>query len=190
VTAPPDTKYARSGDVHIAYQIVGEGPRDLVFVMGWVSHLDYFWVEPRFARFLRRLASFSRLILFDKRGTGLSDRVAGVPTLDERTDDVRAIMDATGSERTALLGISEGGVMSALFAATYPERVSALVIIGGYARRLWAPDYPFGVSPNERQRFIDRIERDWGGDTRLAVRAPSLVHDEAWSANGGKHTCE
>jgi pimeloyl-ACP methyl ester carboxylesterase len=175
---PPETKYARSGDVHVAYQVVGDGPLDLIFVMGWVSHLDYFWAEPRFARFLRRLASFSRLIVFDKRGTGLSDRIAGLQTLEERSDDVRAIMDAVGSERAALLGVSEGGVMSALFAATYPERVSALIITGGYARRLWASDYPCGTSIEERLRFIEHIENEWGGDLRLATRAPSLVHDE------------
>jgi pimeloyl-ACP methyl ester carboxylesterase/DNA-binding CsgD family transcriptional regulator len=177
VTIPPDTKYARSGDVHVAYQVVGDGPCDLVFVMGWVSHLDYFWSEPRFARFLRRLASFSRLILFDKRGTGLSDREAGLPTLEERTDDVRAVMDAVGSERAALLGVSEGGTMCALFAATHPERTTALIIIGGYARRLWAPDYPWAPAREERLRFVEHVESGWGGDTRLSVRAPSLVHD-------------
>src|SRR5574342_913221 len=141
---PLETKYARSGEVNIAYQIVGDGSRDLVFVMGWVSHLDYFWQEPTFARFLRRLASFARLILFDKRGTGLSDRVADLPTLEQRMDDVRAVMDAAGSERAALLGISEGGPMCALFAATSPGRTAALVGIGTYARRMWAPDYPIG----------------------------------------------
>src|SRR4249919_3886790 len=148
--ATPETRYAQSGDVNIAYQVVGEGPLDLVFVMGWVSHLDYFWEEPSFARFLRRLASFSRLILFDKRGTGLSDRVPldDLPTLEQRMDDVRAVMDAVGSERAALMGISEGGPMCLLFAATYPERTAALVMLGAYARRLWAEDYPIG-SPAE-----------------------------------------
>jgi pimeloyl-ACP methyl ester carboxylesterase/DNA-binding CsgD family transcriptional regulator len=182
----PVTRYARSGDVHVAYQVVGNGPLDLIFVMGWVSHLDAFWTEPRFARFLRRLASFSRLILFDKRGTGLSDRVSGLPTLEERADDVRAVMDAVGSERAALLGVSEGGTMCTLFAATHPERVSALIVIGGYARRLWAPDYPWGTTREERLRFIEHVDNEWGGDTRLAIRAPSLVHDtvfrEWWSS--------
>src|SRR5215204_5103200 len=135
-----ETRYAKSGDINIAYQVVGDGPLDLVFVMGWVSHLDYFWEEPGFARFLRRLASFSRLILFDKRGTGLSDRAVGLPTLEQRMDDVRAVMDAVGSERAALLGISEGGPMCALFAATYPERTAALIILGGHARPLQAPE--------------------------------------------------
>ena len=119
---PPPTRYARSGDVSIAYQVLGDGPIDLVFVMGWVSHLDYFWREPSFARFLTRLASFSRLILFDKRGTGLSDRVTDLPTLEQRMDDVRAVMEAVGSERAALLGVSEGGPLCSLFATTYPDR--------------------------------------------------------------------
>src|SRR3972149_5634347 len=120
----PETRYARSGDVYIAYQVVGDGPRDLVFVMGWVTHLELFWDEPSVVRFMERLASFSPLILFDKRGTGVSDRVplSELPTLEQRMDDVRAVMDAAGSERAAIFGVSEGGPMSALFAATYPER--------------------------------------------------------------------
>jgi pimeloyl-ACP methyl ester carboxylesterase len=175
---PRPTRYAKSGDVSIAYQVVGDGPLDLVFVMGWVSHLDWFWEEPRFARFLRRLAGFSRLILFDKRGTGLSDRAVGLPPLEQRMDDVRAVLDAVGSERTALFGISEGGPLCALFAATYPERTSALVMFGAYPRRLWAPDYPWGEPTEERERSIDQFQREWGTDVRLALRAPSLAHDE------------
>ena len=121
----PQTRYARSGTVNIAYQVVGDRPRDLVFVPGWVSHVEAGWDEPLLARFRRRLASFSRLILFDKRGTGMSDRVpdAKLPTLEERMDDVRAVMDAAGSERAAILGQSEGGSMAMLFAATYPEQI-------------------------------------------------------------------
>ncbi|MCX6597729.1 MAG: alpha/beta fold hydrolase, partial [Acidobacteria bacterium] len=131
----PTTHYARSGDVNIAYQVLGDGPIDLVFVMGWVSHLEYFWREPHFARFLHHLASFARLIVFDKRGTGLSDRVpvSALPTLEERMDDVRAVMEAVGSESAVIMGVSEGGPLSALFAATYPERTRALVMIGSYA---------------------------------------------------------
>src|SRR5450759_1398903 len=129
---PLEPRYAKCGDVNLAYQVIGDGPIDLVYVPGWVSHLEYAWEEPGLARFLKRLASFSRLILFDKRGTGLSDRVAELPTLEQRMDDVRAVMDAVGSERAALLGISEGGPMCTLFAATYPERTSALVMIGSY----------------------------------------------------------
>src|SRR5215468_2654003 len=123
----PTTKYARSGDVQVAYQVVGEGPQDLVLVPGWVSHVEYAWEEPSYSDFLRRLASFCRLILLDRRGTGLSDRVAELPTLEQRMDDVRAVMDAAGSERAALFGISEGGPMCLMFAATYPERTSALM---------------------------------------------------------------
>jgi pimeloyl-ACP methyl ester carboxylesterase/DNA-binding CsgD family transcriptional regulator len=172
-----ETKYAKSGDVHIAYQVLGDGPLDLVFVMGWVSHLDYFWEGPA-ADFLTRLASFSRLILFDKRGTGLSDSVAEMPTIEQRMDDVRAVMDAAGSERAALLGISEGAAMCAVFAATYPERTAALVIYGGYAKRVWDPEYPWAPTPAERQQFFDAIEQGWGGVVDLDMLAPSAVGDE------------
>ena len=129
----PETRYAKSSDVHIAYQVIGNGPIDLVFVPGFISHVDPVWDEPRWAGFLERLASFSRLICFDKRGTGLSDRVSAIPTLEERMDDVRAVMDAVASERAALFGISEGGPMSLLFAATCPERTVALTLYGSYA---------------------------------------------------------
>jgi pimeloyl-ACP methyl ester carboxylesterase len=141
----PETHYARSGDVNIAYQVVGKGPRDLVVVPGWISNIDLFWEEPNVARFFERLASFSRLILFDKRGTGLSDRVADMPNLETRMDDVRAVMDAASSTQAALFGYSEGGPMCALFAATYPERTTALIMGGSYARRMWAPDYTWGT---------------------------------------------
>jgi pimeloyl-ACP methyl ester carboxylesterase len=173
------TRYARSGEVNIAYQVVGEGPLDLVFVSGWVSNLDVMWEEPSFARFLRRLASFSRLILFDKRGTGLSDRVpeADLPTLEARMDDVRAVLDAVGAERAALLGHSEGGPMCLLFAATYPERTVALVLIGTYARRLVAHGYPFGAEPEAYDAFLREIADEWGGAVGLEARAPSLVDD-------------
>ncbi len=176
----PETRYAKSGDVNIAYQVVGNGALDLVYVMGWVSNLDYFWEEPSCARFLNRLASFSRLILFDKRGTGLSDRVqeSQLPTLEQRMDDVRAVMDAAGSERAALFGVSEGGPMSALFAATYPERTAALVIYGSYAKRIWAPDYPWAPTTEERQKFYDLIAQGWGGVVDLATLAPTAAHDE------------
>lgn len=174
---PPATHYARSGDVNIAYQVVGDGPFDLVFVMGWVSHLDYFWAEPSFAAFLTRLASFSRLILFDKRGTGLSDPVASLPTLEQRMDDVRAVLEAVGSREAALFGVSEGGPMCALFAATYPERTRALVTFGTYARRLRAPDYPWGTTTEERDRFCAQIRDHWGEPVGLDERAPSRAQD-------------
>ncbi len=177
---PPQTHYAQSGHVNIAYQVVGDGPIDLVFVMGWVSHLDYFWAEPSFARFLRRLASFSRLILFDKRGTGLSDRVGELPTLEQRMDDVRAVLDAVGSRQAALLGVSEGGPLCALYATTYPQRTRALVMIGTYAKRRWAPDYPWAPTEEQGERFLDEIQRTWGGPVGLEARAPSVAHDPAF----------
>jgi pimeloyl-ACP methyl ester carboxylesterase/DNA-binding NarL/FixJ family response regulator len=180
-----ETRYARSGALSIAYKVVGHGPIDLVFVMGWVSNIDMFWTEPHFARFLDRLASFSRLIVFDKRGTGLSDRPVALPTLEERMDDVRAVMDAVGSERAALFGVSEGGPMCALFAATYPERTRALVIDGGFARAIAAPDYPWGKSVAERNRYIQFVQNNWGTDMLIEARAPSLANDprfrEWWS---------
>ncbi|HZS09866.1 MAG TPA: alpha/beta fold hydrolase [Blastocatellia bacterium] len=175
-----ETRYARSGDVNIAYQVIGDGPIDLVFVMGWVSHLDYFWEEPSFAYFLNRLASFARLIIFDKRGTGLSDRVPvnQLPTLEQRMDDVRAVMEAVGSERAVLCGVSEGGPMCSLFAATYPEKTSALVMIGTYARRLKDDDYPWGPTAEEREHFFAEIQREWGGPVGIEDRAPTLAQDE------------
>jgi len=176
----PKTHYAVStGDVNIAYQVVGDGPLDLVFVMGWVSHLEYFWKEPSFARFLMRLASFSRLILFDKRGTGLSDRVplSELPTLEQRMTDVLAVMNAVGSKRAAFLGISEGGPMCSLFAATYPERTIALTMIGTYAKRIWSEDYPWAPTREQREQFLERIKSEWGGPVGLEERAPSAAHD-------------
>ncbi len=180
MSLPPETRYARSGDIHIAYQVIGDGPLDLVFVMGWVSHLDSFWTEPRFARFLKRLSSFSRLILFDKRGTGLSDRVTELPNLEQRMDDVRAVIDAVGARRVALFGISEGAAMCALFAATYPERTAALVIYGGYAKRLRDPEYPWAPTQEEREQFFDAIEQGWGGVVDLETLAPSEFGDAAF----------
>jgi class 3 adenylate cyclase len=140
---PPETKYAKSGDVHIAYQVIGNGPIDLVHTLGAASNIEYLWEEPSCVRYFQRLASFSRLILFDKRGSGLSDRVIGVPTLEERMDDLRAAMDAIGSERAVLIGASEAGAMSVLFAATYPERVTALILYAALASWVWAEDYPW-----------------------------------------------
>jgi pimeloyl-ACP methyl ester carboxylesterase len=180
IVTPDPVQYARSGDVNIAYQVCGDGPVDLVFVMGWVSHLEYFWKEPSFARFLSRLASFSRLILFDKRGTGLSDPVTRLPTLEQRMDDVRAVLDAVGSRRAVLLGVSEGGPMCSLFAATYPKQTEALIMIGTYARRLRAPDYPWAPTREQREMFFREIAEHWGGPVGLAERAPSVVHDPAF----------
>jgi class 3 adenylate cyclase len=184
----PETRYARTADgVSIAYQVVGEGPRDLVWVPGWVSHLEAAWEEPSLARFFERLASFSRLILFDKRGTGLSDRVPEdqLPTLETRMDDLRSVCDAVGSERAALMGVSEGAPLCVLFSATYPERTTAVILFGGYARRLQAPDYPWGISPEAHAVWLDETARDWGGPVGLEARAPSRAHDarfrESWA---------
>ena len=178
--AVPETRYVENGDVNIAYQVVGEGDLDIVFVMGWVSHLEYFWKHPLFAGFLNRLASFSRLILFDKRGTGLSDRVplSLLPTLEQRMEDVHAVMDAVGSDRAVLIGVSEGGPMCSLFAATYPERTTAVIMFGTYAKRLWDEDYPWGAKPDQVERFMDKMRRDWGKAVGIEERAPSMVDDE------------
>ena len=158
---PGETRYAKSGDLSIAYQVTGEGP-DLVCVAGSLSHVELGWETPATAPIYRRLARFARLITFDKRGMGLSDRSAALPTLEERMDDVRAVMDAAGSESAALVGMSEGGPMSLLFAATYPERVSALVLWSTFARLSWAPDYPFGVEQQLGDAFCDQMETAWG----------------------------
>lgn len=177
----PETRYARSGEVNIAYQVVGEGPLDLVLVPGFVSHLDNDWEEPRPAHALRRLASFSRLIRFDKRGTGLSDRSVGLPDLETRMDDVRAVMDAVGSERAALYGYSEGGPMCCLFAATYPDRVSALVLYASYAKRRDPDDdYPWAETWEERQAYAAEVERNWGEEadrTRMGANMDEALSD-------------
>jgi class 3 adenylate cyclase len=176
----PETRYAKSGSVSIAYQVMGEGPVDLVVIPIWLSHLEEAWEEPSLAAFYRRLASFSRLILFDKRGTGLSDRVpdANLPTLEERMDDVCAVMREVGSERAAFFGLYDGATMAALFAATYPERTSALVTFAMFAKRMYSPDHPWGVTIERRERLLEAIERDWGGAVRIEEIAPSAADDE------------
>ena len=181
--AAPETRYAKSGDVSIAYQIVGEGPNDIVFVPGFVSNLELGWQEPRWASFYRELARVGRLILLDKRGTGLSDRVAAVSPLEVRMDDVRAVMDAAGSERAALFGISEGGPMTLLFAATHPARTSAVVVYGSIApSRAWAAEMGLAAPREERLREIEEDTRIWGAPAQAEedVRslAPSLSDDE------------
>jgi class 3 adenylate cyclase len=175
----PETLFTQSGDVSIAYQVMGEGPHDLLIVPGFISHLEAAWENPAYARFLERLASFSRLIQFDKRGTGLSDRVTGIPTLDERSDDVRAVLDAVGSKRTALFGISEGGPMSVVFAATHPQRTSALILYGSIARGSWAPDYPWAGKVDEGfEEWMAGWRREWGKPYGLENWAPSVADDQ------------
>src|SRR5262245_58473806 len=177
MTAPP-TRYAKSGDVSIAYQVVGEGPLDVVLVLGFATHLELQWESPPMARFFERISSFSRLIIFDKRGNGLSDPVAEVPTLEQRIDDVRAVMDAAGSSQAALFGISEGGPISVLFAATHPERVTALVLHGAMGRTTEAPDYPWATPADALlESAAEFIAPYWGQDARGMVElfAPSLA---------------
>jgi pimeloyl-ACP methyl ester carboxylesterase len=179
----PETRYARSGDLNIAYQVTGDAARDLVYVPGWVSNIELMWEEPAMARFLGRLASFSRLILFDKRGTGLSDRVSNdqLPTLEERMDDVRAVLEAVGSERAALFGHSEGGNMCVLFAATYPERTTALITLGCFAKRRDPDDdYPWAPTTENRETEAAEVELNWGHlrPEDVEYYAPSRVGDE------------
>jgi class 3 adenylate cyclase/pimeloyl-ACP methyl ester carboxylesterase len=176
----PITRYAKSGDVHVAYQVVGEGPIDLVLIHGWISHLEYQWEDPALARFLNRLASFSRLIVFDKRGTGLSDRVAesALPTLEQRMDDIRAVMDAAGSHRAVMFGISEGGPLSTLFAATYPARTAALIMYGAFAKWIRTDDYPWGPTREEHEAAFEAFEKYWGTPIGLKKLAPSAANDE------------
>ena len=181
MTTLSETKYAKSGDYHIAYQAIGTGPLDLVFMHGWISHIEHMWEEPRVARFLDRLASFSRLILIDKRGTGMSDPVPldRLPTLEERMDDVRAVLDAVGSKRAAFLGTSEAGALSLLFAATYPSRTTALVLLNSYARLAHAPDYPQGIPAEQAQGLLQAIEEGWG----KGVAFEALVASQADNAS-------
>ena len=169
--AVPVTRYAKSGNVHIAYQVFGRGPNDLVFVPGFISHIENYWEHPDLARWLLRLGSFARVIMFDKRGTGLSDPVAAVPSLDLRMDDVRAVMDAAGSERAAVLGVSEGGALAALFAATYPQRCQQAVLYGAWAR--------FPVSAEVLEPLFKYIDRAWGNGLSLGAFAPSRQTDPA-----------
>jgi len=178
----PQTRYARSGDLSIAYQVVGDGPLDLVLVHGWASNIDLQWDEPHLSAFLGRLASFARLITFDKRGTGLSDRVPidALPTLELRMDDLRAVMDAAGSERAAVFGVSEGGAMSLLFAATHPEKVRAVITFGTYAKRVWSPDYPWAPTPADREVEYAEILSKWGTASDMATVFPSMVGNPAF----------
>ena len=173
----PPTRYAKCGNLSIAYQVVGEGPRDIVYVPGWVSNLDLGWSYPPLAHVFERLSAIGRLILFDKRGTGLSDRGVGFPTLEERMEDVQAVMDAVGSERATLIGISEGGNMSMLFAATHPERTSALVLYGCPAKGTWSEDYPWAKTREQLEEEAEALLTGWGGPVDLSDGAPSLAGD-------------
>ncbi len=172
----PETHYTKSGDVHIAYQVVGDGPLDLVVVPGWISNVDFGWEDVFYAEWVRQLAAFSRVILFDKRGTGLSDRDVGDSTLEERMDDLRAVLAAAGSERAVVLGFSEGGALSTLFAATYPERVRQLLLYASFARVTEAPDYPEGRAGRRTMETLRHaLATAWGEGTTLDLMAPSLA---------------
>ncbi len=183
----PVTQYTKSGRINIAYQVFGSGSIDLVYIPGWVSNIDWMWACPELVDFLQELGKIARVILFDKRGTGLSDRVVELSTLEERMDDIRAVMDAVGSERAVLFGHSEGGSVSALFAATYPNRTISLITFGAFAKRKYSPDYPWAPTDEERQEVYDMIENSWGsGDMNLASLAPSKADDKTfmdWLAN-------
>jgi pimeloyl-ACP methyl ester carboxylesterase len=176
---PAVTRYAKRDGISIAYQVMGDGPFDIVFVPGFVSHLDYFWEMPTIARVWQRLASFARLIAFDKRGTGLSERSGGIPTLEERMDDLHTVMDAVGSKRAALIGISEGGTMCVNFAATHPERTIALVLWGSFARVLKAPDHPIGFEPAEVEGTLRWLDDVWGTGRALGALMFAAAKDDA-----------
>jgi class 3 adenylate cyclase/pimeloyl-ACP methyl ester carboxylesterase len=178
MSSMPETRYAKSGDTYIAYQIMGEGPFDLVFVPGFISHVEMQMELPIYAQFFERLASFCRVIRFDKRGTGLSDRLSGIPTLEERMDDVRAVMDAAGSARAALFCMSEGGPMSIVFSATHPQRTSALILYGCSARFAWAPDNPWGTTDEQVAATAKAREQNWGLGKSIDMFMPSLAGDE------------
>jgi pimeloyl-ACP methyl ester carboxylesterase/DNA-binding CsgD family transcriptional regulator len=175
----PDTRYAKSGDLNIAFQVVGEGPPDLVAVPGFVSHVEAGWQWPYLSRYLHRLATFSRLVVFDKRGTGLSDPVTGDVRFEERVDDIRAVMDECGLERAHLLGTSEGGAMSIAFATTYPDRVRSLVLYGSYARRVQAPGHPWGATPEELEFFRSSFDEAWATGTWWDILHPERETDAA-----------
>lgn len=183
----PVTRYTKSGRINIAYQVFGSGPIDLVYIPGWVSNIDWMWSCPELVSFLQELGKICRVVLFDKRGTGLSDRVVELSTLEERMDDIRAVMDAIGSEKAVLFGHSEGGCVSALFAATYPNRVISLIAFGIFAKRRYAPEYPWAPTDEERQQVYDMIEHGWGsGRMNLESLAPSKADDDVfmnWLAN-------
>jgi class 3 adenylate cyclase len=177
----PKTRYAKSGDISIAYQVFGRGPQTLVLAPAWVTHVDLAWEEPGQARFLETLGQFAKIILFDKRGTGASDRNVGTPTLSDRMDDIRAVMDATDTEAAALFGCCDGGSMAAMFAATYPQRTSHLVLFGLFAARLASPDYPWGPTAEARNAYLARLEENWGDGSDFMTGARSRRGDAAFA---------
>ena len=178
----PDTRYARLDDSYIAFQVVGNAPRDIVFLSAWFSHVDGRWEEPRFAAMLRRISGFSRLILFDKRGSGASDPLpAGDPTWEEWSDDILAVMDAAGSDRATIVGVGDSGPMAILLAAHHPERVSSLVLVNTGARLTrGGDDYPWGMTSDDVERFLERSRKTWGTGGITDVFGPSVADDERY----------
>ena len=180
---PPQTRYARSGNVSVAYQVSGTGPGDLLYCAGWLSHLELAWEQPDLARFFNRRASFSRLIRCDRRGMGLSDRdISATTTLEQRAEDIGAVLNAAKSPRTAILAASEGCFMATMFAATFPERVSGLILYGGFARASWAPDYSWGSTTEESEAALAAMVDQWGQPFDLSNGAPSVADDPACAA--------
>ncbi|MBW8011735.1 MAG: alpha/beta fold hydrolase [Chloroflexi bacterium] len=173
----PQTRYVRSGEIYIAYQVVGSGPIDFLVIPGYVTHLEHAWNEPKLANILQRLASISRLILFDKRGTGLSDRAAEPPKIEQTMNDAMEVLKAVGSKQAALYGYSEGGPMSALFAATHPERTLGLILYGTFAKGTRVPDYPWALNSEQHKRWIEEIEQNWGSPLLIDFFAPSAADD-------------
>jgi class 3 adenylate cyclase len=173
----PVARYARSGNIHIAYIVEGDGPMDLVWVPPWISQVEYLWSEPSMAAVMKRLTSFARVITFDRRGSGLSDPLLGAPMLEEQMDDVLAVMDAVGSERAAIAGTLEGGPMAALFAASHPDRTHALILYATFARATWAPDYDFAWSGEERKLHMDKVVEHWGEGQVAGGVAADLMGD-------------
>ena len=174
----PETRYARSGDVAIAYQVLGDGPRDLVYLPTWISHVEYMWEEPTVRRFFEAITSFARLILFDRRGSGLSDPLRGTPSLEDQMDDVRAVMDAVGSERAAIFAQAEACMMASVFAASFPERVSALILYSPQAHVARTDDIPWGLTPEQREPLVAQAVEHWGDGSWTARFAPSHASDE------------
>jgi len=183
---PPRTQYAKSGDVHIAYQAIGDGATDLVLAPGVVSNIEVMWEEPTWATFLRRLSSFARVVVFDRRGMGSSDRRVDLPTLEIQMDDLRAVMDAAGSERATLVGVDDGGAMTALFAASFPDRANALVLYASLARYSYTPTYPEGFGPSVRDRLEEFYENRWASGDDIAILVPSRAGDKDFARWWGR----
>ena len=178
----PITKYAKNGDINIAYQVIGHGPVDLIYVSGWISNIDMLWTDSRISTFLNKITRFSRLILFDKRGTGLSDRISATCSLNERMDDIITVLNAVGSKKVILFGHSEGGTASSLFAATYPERTLALITFGVFAKRKYSAEYPWAPTAEQRKSFYQTIQKEWGNSQKMGLEflMPSLIDDKKY----------